>query len=97
MSKSKLYYIRTTGYDMIAVRHEDYATFYVEDLDHEPFPDMCKIEPEDREKVAIEFLKGVEDDSSFEIHTIEELEEIMKYDWGQENNIVIAELDCDWL
>ena len=67
--KKTLYYIRTNGYDLIASVPEnpDWPTMYSDYIaDYEYADIIISAEPEDRPALALEYLKKIEDDSSWD-------------------------------
>ena len=60
----KLYFVQTSGYNMVVSVDEENDCRYL--TEKEEFPYISDDEPENKKRNALEFLESVEDDSSWE-------------------------------
>lgn len=82
----KLYYIETNGYDMVLSLDEDGTIRMLSESIDFPalFPGMCQKE---KQRKAIDFLKEIEDDSSWEeikLHG-ENIHEMVEHWYGKDD------------
>ena len=64
--KKKLYFVKTNADDMIVSVDSDGNCRILYDSNECPLPYLCGLDEEEQEKVAIDFLNTVEDDSSWD-------------------------------
>lgn len=91
----KLYYVRTNAYDeVVSVDDENYCRVFSETED---FPYLVDLDDGERKEKALEFLRKIEDDSSWEEYgIIENLSEWLDLDGNSgDASEIIAEIESE--
>ena len=93
--KKQLYYVRTNAYDeVVSIDEENYCRVLSQ---MEEFPNLVNLDDSERKEKALEFLKKIEDDSSWEEYgVVEDLDKWLDLngDLGDASEI-IAEIESE--